>query len=108
MNIKLPPIAPVPVEQRRASFLNDIDKKLFWLKSRWELHGKYRALANEYDDKRLRARTEKTKQQYGQKANELHIKADKFKEQAIKAYNELRDIITQLSYETETFPSDQH
>ena len=108
MNIKLPPIAPVPVEQRRASFLNDIDNKLFWLTSRWESHGKYRALANYYDNKRFRARTEKTKQQYGQKANELHIKADNVKEQAIKAYDELRDIIAQLSYETETFPSDQH
>ena len=107
MDIKLPPIAPVPVEQRRASFLNTIDNKLSWIASRWEMHGKYRGLGQEWDNKRFRARTEKTKQQYGQKANELHIKADKFKEQAIKAHKELRDIITQLSYETDLFPTDR-
>jgi hypothetical protein len=108
MNLKLPPIAPVPVEQRRASFLNDIDNKLYWMTSKWEAHGKYRDLAQEWDNKFFKARVKNKKDRYAKKSKEFHDMADIFKLQAMRATEELRDIITQLSYETENFPSDQH
>lgn len=108
MNIKFPPLAPVPVEQRRASFLNDIDNKLSWIASRWEMHGKYRGLGQEWDNKFFNARVKDKKDRCAKKSKEFHDMADSFKHQGIRATEELRDIITQLSYETETFPSDQH